>query len=211
MIDMNKLKDLMTNMDEPAVYQAVTEVMTDGGDEALAALEVCQEAMTEIGNRYEAGTYFIGDLLFASEIMTAVVDILKPALSAGSMTKLGKLVICTVKGDIHDIGKNIVKGMLEAAGFDVIDLGIDVTPAQIIETVNAEEVTIVALSGVLTLALRSMQDVVSAFIAAGVREKVRIIIGGNPVTADACAIIGADEWSNSPQKGVEICRAWASA
>ncbi|MDR0459069.1 MAG: cobalamin-dependent protein [Coriobacteriales bacterium] len=211
MADLVKLKEIMIDLKEEEVYELLTELMSAGGSDAQAALETCQEAMTEIGNRFETGVYFLGDLLYSSEIMSAAVDILKPALSAGSTVKLGKLVICTVKGDIHDIGKNIVKGMLEAAGFDVIDLGIDVLPEKIVATAAAEDVKIVALSGVLTLALRSMQDVVDAFVAAGTRNDVKIIIGGNPVTVDACAVIGADEWANSPQKGVEVCRVWATS
>ncbi|MCL2150931.1 MAG: cobalamin-dependent protein [Coriobacteriia bacterium] len=198
-------------MDETEVYRILTKIIDDGGSDAAAALEVLQEAMTEIGNRYENGAYFIGDLLFSGDIMQKCVEILKPALNAGALTGMGKVIICTVKGDIHDIGKNIVKSMLEAAGFDVIDLGIDVKPETIVQTAQDEDVRIVALSGVLTLALRSMQDVVDAFVAAGTRDAVKIIIGGNPVTADACVAIGADEWANSPQKGIEVCRTWAVA
>jgi len=211
MADLDKLKEALTNLEEETVYAIVTDVISEGGSQAAAALAVCQDALTEVGNRYETGTYFIGDLLYSSDIMRQAIDILKPALAADSTTQLGKLIICTVKGDIHDIGKNIVKGMLEAAGFDVIDLGIDVPAEKIVQTAQDEAVSIVALSGVLTLALPAMKDVVDAFIAAGTRDQVKIIVGGNPVTADSCVLIGADEWSNSPQKGVEICKAWATA
>ena len=120
------------------------------------------------------------------------------------------MVLCTVKDDLHDIGKNIVKNMLEASGFEVIDLGIDVPPERIIETVKTEGIRIVALSGVLTLALDSMRDVVDAFADAGMRDKVKIIIGGNPVTEVACKAIGADEWAKSPRKTVGVCSEWAA-
>jgi methanogenic corrinoid protein MtbC1 len=211
MADLDRLKDYMINLDEEAVYALAEAIIAEGGGEAPDALAACQDALTEVGRRYETGKYFIGDLLYSSDIMRQTIEILKPALAVDGTTKLGKLVICTVKGDIHDIGKNIVKGMLEAAGFDVIDLGIDVPAETVVSTAKAEDVRIVALSGVLTLALPAMKDVVDAFVAAGTRAEVKIIVGGNPVTADACAIIGADEWSNSPQKGVDVCKAWATA
>ena len=211
MADLNKLKDSLVNLEEEAVYKILKDLMGSSPDQAAAALEACQNALAEVGNRFESGEYFIGDLLYSSDIMRQAVDILKPGLGAASASRLGKLILCTVKDDIHDIGKNIVKGVLDAAGFDVIDLGIDVPPAAIIDAVKANNAKIVALSGVLTLALKSMQNVVEAFVAAGIRSNVKILIGGNPVTASACAVIGADEWTNSPQKGAEICRAWATA
>ena len=211
MVDLNKLKDCLVNLEEEAVYEILNELMNTSSDQAATALEVCQDALTEVGNRFESGEYFIGDLLFSSDIMRQAVDILKPALTDGSMTQLGKLIICTVKDDIHDIGKGIVRGVFEAAGFEVIDLGIDVSAAAIIDAVKANNAKIVALSGVLTLALKSMQNIVEAFVAAGIRDDVKIIIGGCPVTAHACTVIGADDWAISPQKGLDICRAWAKA
>jgi len=113
-----------------------------------------------------------------------------------------------VKDDLHDIGKNIVRSMLEANGFDVLDLGIDVAPETIVERAKAENIKIVALSGVLTLALDSMKATVAAFKAAGM-DDVKIIIGGAPVSAAACSNIGADEWARSPQKTVDTCKSWA--
>ena len=211
MADLNKLKDCLVNLEEDAVYEILKDLVSKSPDQAAKALEVCQDALTEVGDRFEKGVYFIGDLLFSSEIMKEVLNILKPALGTKSLNQLGKMIICTVKGDIHDIGKNIVKGVLDTAGFEVIDLGIDVPAAAIIDAVKANNIKIVALSGVLTLALKSMQEVVEAFAAAGIRKDVKIIIGGNPVTADACAVIGADDWTSSPQKGLDICRAWAAA
>ena len=142
--------------------------------------------------------------------MAESLEIIKPYLSAGLTGGRGKIILCTVHGDIHDIGKNIVKSMLEAAGFDVLDLGIDVPPERILEVARTEDVRIIALSGVLMLALDSMKAVVDSFKVAGLRDNVKIIIGGNPVTEEACKIIGADAWAHSPQKGVEICSAWAT-
>jgi len=207
MADMNLLKQSVSDLDEDTVRRIMTEIADSGGSEAAAAMQACQDGMKEVGDRYESGEYFLGDLIFAGEIMTESMDLIRPFLSAGSGGK-GKMILCTVHGDIHDIGKNIVKSMLEAAGFDVIDLGIDVLPETIVETAIAEEARIVALSGVLTLALDSMKAVVDAFKKAGKRDRVKIIIGGNPVTEEACKWIGADAWANSPQRGVNQCLEW---
>ena len=117
------------------------------------------------------------------------------------------MILCTVKDDLHDIGKNIVKAMLEANGFDVIDLGIDVPAETIVETAKAEDIKIVALSGVLTLAVDSMKVTVDALKEAGVDCK--IIIGGAPVSEETVRVTGADEWAHSPQKTVQTCKAWA--
>ena len=209
MADLNLLKKSMSDLDEDAVLEIMKEIMESGGD-AQEALEACQEGLIEVGDRFESGEYFIGDLIFAGEVMTGAIEIIKPALSAGGLTGKGKMVLCTVKDDLHDIGKNIVKNMLEASGFEVIDLGIDVPPKKIIETANTEGISIIALSGVLTLALDSMRDVVDAFADAGMRGIVKIIIGGNPVTEEACKIIGADEWAKSPRKTVDVCSAWVA-
>jgi len=210
MADMNQLRQCMADLDEEAVLRLMREIADNGGSEAVEAVEACQDGMKEVGDRFEAGEYFVGDLIFAGEVMTEAMEIVKPFLRAGGATGKGKLILCTVRGDIHDIGKNIVKSMLEAAGFDVVDLGIDVPPAKILETAKAEGIRIIALSGVLTLALDSMKDTVGVFEDAGLRETVKIIIGGNPVTEEACKWVGADEWALSPQKTVNVCLGWAA-
>ena len=178
---------------------------------ANAAMEACQKGMDTVGKLFEEGEYFVGDLIYAGELMTDAVEVLKPFLagseSGGSKTRM---ILCTVKDDLHDIGKNIVRSMLEANGFEVLDLGIDVPAAAIVEKAKAENLKIVALSGVLTLALDSMKATVEAFKAAGL-EDVKIIIGGAPVSAEACKNVGADEWAHSPQKTVATCKAWAEA
>ena len=209
MIDFEKLAAAMGELDEDTVKELLEAVAT--AEEANKAMEACQAGMAEIGKLFEEGEYFVGDLIYAGEIMTDAVEVLKPLLAGGEATGAkAKMIICTVKDDLHDIGKNIVRSMLEAAGFDVIDLGIDVPAEKIIETCKAEGVKIVALSGVLTLALDSMKNTIAAIKAAGLTD-VKVIVGGNPVTADAAATMGADEWAYSPQKTVKVCTAWANA
>ena len=119
------------------------------------------------------------------------------------------MILCTVQDDLHDIGKNIVRAMLEAAGFEVLDLGINTPADTIVETAKKENIKIIALSGVLTLSLDAMKDTVDAFRAAGLRDDVKIIIGGAPVSEAACARIGADEWAHSPQKTLRVCKEWS--
>lgn len=210
MIDFEALAQAMGDLDEEAMVEALNTVMAEGGKDADKAMEACQKGMDTVGKLFEDGDYFVGDLIYAGELMTQAVDILKDALVTGESgdTKT-KMLLCTVKDDLHDIGKNIVKAMLEANGFEVIDLGIDIPAEQIVETVKANGLKIVALSGVLTLAIDSMKATVDALKAAGL-DDVKVIIGGAPVSEDACKLTGADAWAHSPKKTVEVCKAWAA-
>lgn len=207
MIDFEKLAAAMGELDEDTVKELLEAVSTS--EEANAAMEACQKGMNEVGKLFEEGEYFVGDLIYAGEIMTDAVEVLKPYLTADEGTAKAKMILCTVKDDLHDIGKNIVRSMLEAGGFEVLDLGIDVAPEKIIETVKAENIKIVALSGVLTLALDSMKKTIAAIKEAGLND-VKVIVGGCPVTEDAANAMGADEWAYSPQKTVKVCSAWAA-
>lgn len=202
----------MGDLDEDTMTEMLNEVMADGGSQAQSSMDACQKGMDIVGQRFESGEYFVGDLIYAGELMTTAVGMLKDALvtgdgSSGSKTKM---LLCTVKDDLHDIGKNIVRSMLEAAGFEVIDLGIDVPAEKVVETVKAENLKIVALSGVLTLAIDSMKKTVDALKAAGLSD-VKVIIGGAPVSEEAMKITGADEWAHSPQKTVSVCQEWSKA
>ena len=209
MVDFEKLAQAMGELDEDTVVELLNQVMAEGGADAQKAMEACQKGMDIVGDQFESGEYFVGDLIYAGELMTSAVGILKDALitSDGSDSKT-PMVLCTVKDDLHDIGKNIVKAMLEAAGFDVIDLGIDVPAQKVVDTVKEKNIKIVALSGVLTLAIDSMKATVEALKEAGLKD-VKVIIGGAPVSETACALTGADEWAHSPQKTVQVCKAWA--
>ena len=206
MIDFENLAQAMGDLDEDTVKELLEAV--DSPEAADKAMEACQKGMDTVGKLFEEGEYFVGDLIYAGELMTDAVAILKDALvegdAAGPKTRM---ILCTVKDDLHDIGKNIVRSMLEANGFDVLDLGIDCPPEKVVEAARNEGIKIVALSGVLTLALDSMKATVDALKAAGL--DVKVIIGGAPVSAEACKNIGADEWAHSPQKTVATCKAWS--
>lgn len=211
MIDFETLTQAMGGLDEDAVKEMLEAVMADGGSQAAQALDACQKGMDIVGKNFEEGEYFVGDLIYAGELMTDAVKILKDGLISGeSGDAKTRIVLCTVKDDLHDIGKNIVRSMLEAAGFEVLDLGIDTPVEKIVETAKSEDIKIVALSGVLTLAIDSMKATVEAIKAAGM-DDVKIIIGGAPVNETACAVTGADEWAHSPQKTVQVCKEWAKA
>ena len=183
MIDFEALAAAMGDLDEDTVRELLEQV--DSAEKAHSAMDACQKGMDTVGKLFEEGEYFVGDLIYAGELMTDAVEVLKPYLagseSSGSKTRM---ILCTVKDDLHDIGKNIVRSMLEANGFDVLDLGIDCPAQKIVDTAKAEGIKIVALSGVLTLALDSMKTTVAAIREAGL--DCRIIIGGAPVSAEAC-------------------------
>ena len=210
MIDFQKLENAMANLEEGSIIEAINAV-SESGEGIEQALEAMQKGMDIVGKRFEEGEYFVGDLIYAGEIMSDAMEIIKPLIQSKSGGSGGKMILCTVKDDLHDIGKNIVKAMLEASGFDVHDLGIDVSAETIVQTTKEQGINIIALSGVLTLALESMKGVVDAFKSAGLRDQVKILIGGNPVSEEACKIIGADEWAHSPQKSINVCRDWAAA
>ena len=206
MIDFEALAVAMGDLEEDTVKEILETVDSPEADNQ--AMEACQKGMDTVGKRFEEGEYFVGDLIYAGELMTDAVEVLKPYLAGAEATgSKTRMILCTVKDDLHDIGKNIVRSMLEANGFDVLDLGIDCPAEKVVETAKAEGIKIIALSGVLTLALDSMKATVDAIKAAGLPCKV--IIGGAPVSAEACKTIGADEWAHSSQKTVDTCKAWA--
>lgn len=213
MIDYEQPAQALGDLDEETVLELTEQVIAAGPEYAAGAVSAMQKGMETVGKLFEDGEYFVGDLIFSGEIMTTAMNMLKPALAGADATGCGKMILCTVKDDLHDIGKNIVRATLEAGGFEVLDLGIDVPAEKIVETAKAENIKIIALSGVLTLALDSMKATVEAFKDAGMRNDVKIIIGGAPVSAEACVSVGADEWAISPQKTLTtlVDRPWGKS
>ncbi len=210
MIDFENLKNAMGDLEEDVVQEIIDQVLAEGGADAQKAVDACSDGMNIVGDRFGAGEYFVSDLIYAGEIMTDAVQKLSPILAGeGSSGASDKILLATVKDDLHDIGKNIVKAFFEAAGFEVVDLGIDVPADKIVNTAKEQGIKIIALTGVLTLALDSMKACVEAFSAAGMRDDVKILIGGNPVSAEACEAMKADAWAHSPADSVNICKGWA--
>jgi methanogenic corrinoid protein MtbC1 len=210
MIDTTKLKQIVGELDEDSVNKMLDQFLATNpsGDDARKVVEACQQGMEIVGTNFENGEYFVGDLIFAGELLTASIEKLKPFLGSGETGSRGVIVLGTVEGDIHDIGKNIFKGMAEAAGFKVVDIGIDQGPAAFVKAVQESKSGIIGLSGVLTLSIDSMKRTVEALKDAGLREAVKIMIGGNAVNPEACAYIGADSWSKNAAEAVKICGAW---
>ena len=193
--------------DEQAV--ALTKDLLAQGVEPLAILDDCRTAMSEVGKRFETGEYFISELILAGEILKAISAEVKPLIQQdGTSAKAGKILIGTVKGDIHDIAKDIVVFMLDVNGFEVKDIGIDVPVATFVDEVKAWQPDIVALSGFLTLAYTSMKETVEAIEAAGLREGVKIMVGGGTVDAQVCAYAKADGWGTDAMTAVSLAKQW---
>lgn len=210
MIDLSKLTDVIGDLDEDTLIKTLNDFVASNPstDEGQAVVVACQQGMAKVGDLFESGEYFVGDLIFAGELLTQSIEILKPVIGSGSKAKAGKIVLGTVEGDLHDIGKNIFRSMCEAASFEVYDLGIDTSPSAFVAKVKEVQPDVLGMSGVLTLALDSMKKTVDELKAAGVRDSVKIIIGGNPVTEEACKQIGADEFTTNAAEGVKICQTW---
>jgi 5-methyltetrahydrofolate--homocysteine methyltransferase len=163
-------------------------------------------AMDEVGRLFECEEYFVPEMLLSARAMKASMEIVRPLLAASGVEPIGRVVIGTVKGDLHDIGKNLVAAMLEGGGFEVIDLGADVAPELFIETASARHANLVALSALLTVTMPSMKTTIDAFQAAGVRQRVKIMVGGAPVTQQYADSIGADGYSDSAGSAVALAR-----
>lgn len=208
MLDLNVLTQALGDLDDDQVMDILKAfVATNPGEaEALDAVGACQAGMSIVGERFENGEYFVGDLIFAGELLSEAINVLKPALGAEASENIGTILLGTVHGDLHDIGKNIFRSMAEAAGFEVVDIGIDVEKEEFVAKANEIKPQIIGMSGVLTLAIDSMKETVDALKAAGVESK--IIIGGNPVTKEACEYVGADSFTTNAAEGVKICQSW---
>ena len=206
-----KLVDLIADLKEDEALQATKELL-EAGTDPLVILDHCKEATEIVGKRFEDGKYFIPDLLMSGEILEQVSGIVKSKLTKDVETEyIGKIVIGTVEGDIHDIGKNIVTFMMEANGFEVVDIGVDVPPEKFIEAVKEHKPDILGMSALLTLAFDSMKRTVNALEKAGMRDRVKIIIGGCPIDENVAAFTGADAYAKDAQEGVVIAKKWVTA
>jgi methanogenic corrinoid protein MtbC1 len=206
-----KLVNAIADMREEEALKLVKE-MVEGGSEPMGILESAREAMTIVGQRYDEGTYFLPELILAGEILNEITDVIKPELAKlPAIERHGKVLIGTVKGDIHDIGKNIVSFMLDVNGFDVLDLGVDVSPQKFVEAIQDFQPQVVGLSGFLTLAFDVMKETVEAINTAGVRDGVKIMIGGGQVSEEIRQYAGADAYGKDAMAGVSLAKKWIGA
>ena len=203
---LEKIKNLMVDLEIDKVKEAVQEALNKNIPPLIIINKALSPAMEIIGEKYEKGEYYLAELVVAGDTFKEVMDILKPYLKKQTLKKLGKVVIGTVRGDLHEIGKNIVATMLETAGFDVYDLGVDVPPEKFVEKAKEVDADIVALSALLTTTMIEMKNVIDEFKKAGLRDKVKIIVGGAPVTEEYAKKIGADAYGKDAVEAVKICK-----
>jgi methanogenic corrinoid protein MtbC1 len=182
----------------------------NANEDPLKILGDARKGMEIVGNRFANSEYFIPDLVYSGEILKTVTELVKPKLTTtGESKKLGKIVFGTVAGDIHDIGKDIVVFMLDVNGFEVYDLGIDVPVQKFVDKIKETGAPIVGLSGFLTLAFDSMKQTVDAIKTAGLRDKVKVMIGGGQITEDVKTYTGADAYGKDAMAGVTLAKKWA--
>ena len=206
-----KLVSAIADMKEEDALNLVKK-MVDDGSEPMMILDSARKAMTIVGERYEQGTYFLPELMMAGEMLTQITDMLKPAMAEmPEIERLGKVVMGTVQGDIHDIGKNIVSFMLDVNGFEVLDLGVDVPPQKFVEAIGDFQPQVVGMSGFLNLAFDAMKETVEATKSAGLRDQVKIMIGGGQISEEIQKYSGADAFGNDAMSGVSLAKEWIGA
>lgn len=192
----------------------VTELVKDALSEGIGAEDILVNAitsgMTKVGDRYEEGVYFLPDMLTAAETVDAAMVILEPYLIEAGVESKGKVVLATVKGDLHDIGKNIVGLMLKGNGFEVIDLGNDVDTEKIVESVGDSSADVLGLSALLTTTMQNMAKTIDSLVEAGLGEKVKVMVGGAPISEDFAEEIGADGYGKDAFEAVRLANGFTS-
>lgn len=207
---LSKIRDAIINLDIDNIGRLCEEAVKAGVPAYEIVMNAMAKGMEVVGEKYERNEYFLAELIMAGETMKEGMKVLEPYLKTGELKKIGKVVIGTVRGDLHDIGKNIVVTLLNAAGFEVIDLGVDVPPEKFVEAVKENSPDIVGMSALLTTTMIEMEEVIKALKEAGLRNKVKIIIGGAPITEEFARKIGADAAARDAVEGVNICKSWVA-
>jgi 5-methyltetrahydrofolate--homocysteine methyltransferase len=207
MPDLKQLYESVVSGDAKATQALTKQALADGVDPLKLVNDYMVPAMDEVGRRFEANEYFVPELLISARAMKAALELIRPLLTARGDQPLGRVAIGTVKGDLHDIGKNLVGSLLEGGGFEVIDLGVNVTPEKFIATINEKKANIIAMSALLTTTMPSMKTTIDALKQAGVREKVKVLIGGAPITQQYADEIGADGYAPDAASAVEAAMA----
>jgi 5-methyltetrahydrofolate--homocysteine methyltransferase len=206
-VDLQNLYDAILNGDAKTAASVTSEALAA----EKAPLEIVTgsmvPAMDEVGRRFECEEYYVPELLLSARAMKAALELLKPLLASSGAQTAGKVVIGTVQGDLHDIGKNLVASLLEGGGFEVIDLGADVSPEKYVQAVTETGAQIVALSSLLTTTMPGMKHTIAALEKAGIRHKVKVMIGGAPVTRQFADQIGADAYAENASAAVSAARA----
>ncbi len=206
-MDLDTIYDAVLDGDAPGASAAVQAALANGETPQAILNDACIPAMAEVGALFEEGEKFVPEMLISARAMAAAMVILRPLLVEAGVETVGKVVLGTVHGDLHDIGKNLVGMMLEGAGFEVIDLGTDVPPQKFVDAVREHQPHIVGMSALLTTTTKSMPATLAALTEAGVRDQVKVIIGGAPITDDFADKIGADGFAADAGSAARAARA----
>jgi 5-methyltetrahydrofolate--homocysteine methyltransferase len=198
--------DCILNGDNKTITAKVQDALDAGVDPAVILNDGMVAAMGEVGRLFELGEYYVPEMLISARAMQTALGLLKPLLVSSDIKPVGRVAIGTVKGDLHDIGKNLVAMMLEGAAFEIVDLGVDVAPEKFVEAVTDKGVTIVALSALLTTTMTNMKATIDALQTAGVRSKVKVIVGGAPLTTSFAQEIGADGYAPDASRAVALAK-----
>lgn len=206
MAELKKLYDAVLNGDAKTAAAVTKEALEEGVAPIDLVNQYMVPAMDEVGRRYECEEYFVPELLLAARAMKASMDLIRPLLASSGAQPAGRVVIGTVKGDLHDIGKNLVAALLEGGGFEVIDLGADVPPEKFVRAVQERQANIVCLSALLTVTMPAMRTTIETLKEAGLRDKVKVLVGGAPVTQKYAEEIGADGYGENASEAVTLAR-----
>ena len=203
---MSDLANAIADLKEDEVIKMVRDMIAAGAD-PMSIVDECRKGMEIVGERHKTKDYFLGELIMSGEIFKDAMSVIESRLTAGQSVKpLAKLVLGTAKGDIHNIGKDIAGTLLKAAGFEVYDVGVDVPPTVFVQKVKETGAPILGMSGLLTSSFESMKQTIQALEAAGLRDKVKVVIGGGIVTEMVRKYVGADAFTDEAPEGVEICK-----
>ena len=203
---MSELVDAIANIKEDEVLRMVRHRL-EVGEEPIALLEECRAGMGIVGERFEKGEYFLGELIMSGEIFKQAMSFIEPKLTGDVRSEtIGQVIMGTVKGDIHSIGKDIVTGLLRMSGFEVLDLGVDVAPEAFVEKLLESGAPILGMSALITPSFESMKNTVTAIEKRGIRDRVKVIIGGGIVIEQVKRYVGADAFTRDGAEGVKICK-----
>jgi len=206
-MDFEKLTELIIELEVDDIEAAVKEALEADGKDPFDVLNALTKGMDEVGRRYEEKEYYLTELVLAGETMKEAFKVLQPALAASDQSQdKTKIIICTVKGDNHDIGKNILGSLLLSSGFEIFDLGMDVDEVTIVDKVKETGADFVALSSLLTMTVEQIKVVHEALIAAGLRDSVKLIVGGAPLNMELALKLGADLFSDDAVSGVKVIK-----
>ena len=206
MPDLRELHDAIIRGDAKATHAVTEQALAEGIDPLKLVNDCMIPAMDEVGRRFECSEYFVPELLISARAMKAALELIRPLLTARGDKPVGRVAIGTVKGDLHDIGKNLVASLLEGGGFEVIDLGVNVSPERFIATVKEKNANIIAMSALLTTTMPAMKTTIEALKQAGIRDQVKVLIGGAPITQKYAEEIGADGYSENAVGAVALAK-----